>query len=129
MTKHTDKQDVASTILQLALEATGNDRDKAADLVLGSLADRVRGEWAEIVRVMTLARGDGFADELPDDLQTFSIGDAHIPSLIVYHFADIGLDYVRHVDGSVFEVDFNDGRARLYAADGELIRSLETLTE
>jgi len=109
---------------------------KAGDL----LAERIHDEWAQIRRVIAFERGEGWEDALPGDLEVGTIGDVVpidlevgtigdvLPILLVFRFADVGLDYLRAGDGGVFEYEWDGDEVHVtsWAANGERLRSLTT---
>ena len=116
---------VPEAVLALIHEARGGSIDGTADKVLGGLAERVHSEWAAIVRVLSHAHGAGWEEELPLDLDVGLVDDEHLPSALVFCFADVDRYYVWMTDG-VLEIVGGEGTT-IYVEDGEVFRRLPPL--
>jgi len=109
-------------------QAAGGDVELATEGVLADITRRTFEDWDAIRRTLVLSRGEGWDDELPlDGGQVGPVGDGLVPALLVFRFADLGLDYWRvPADGAVVEVAHREiedvVRARIYASNGELLR-------
>jgi len=115
---------IPDAVLALIHEARGGSVDGTADKVLGSLTDRTHSEWAAIVRVLAHAHGEGWEDELPLDVNIGLVDDEHLPSAIVFSFAEVDRHYVWMTDG-VLEVA--DGEGIVYVEDGEVFHRFPPL--
>ena len=91
------------------------------DQAVDNTTTRMMGEWAEIQRVMALAEGDGWDDELPEELEMKLQPAAGGDALPTFRFATLGLTYSREpVTGRVIETRMlEDGTVWMRQYDGE----------
>jgi hypothetical protein len=94
---------------------------------MSALHDRVATDWRAICTVLTRARGEGFEDELPDDLELGFVEDAPSGVQVVFRLGPV--DYLRTPDGTVAEYvwdEIDDGvRVHFFAPNGELLRTVD----
>ncbi len=91
-----------------------------------AIARAYRETWSEITRVMTLAEGESWEEELPDDLEmkmTPAAGGILIP---LFRFTDVM--YAREPSTGLVVETRADGRVRQYdPSSGEFMQSTQPL--
>jgi len=94
-----------------------------------ALAKYIEGEWEEVVRVMSIAEGDGFVDSLSGDFH-LSLAPAEPRPMPLFRYGDV--IYSREPStGTVLEARHENGgtmQMRVFAPDGSEVSDVQLPT-